>query len=231
MESPEKHYCDGHVQMQNNTTTKRPSYSSSKRSGDLILAPWYFEMLCFRLANASRLASCMTIVFVMELSKHGRDWVLGADIWRAIDPDREFRLQCVLKFASILGCIEVQRQPCQNGNHLHYFRLADEVQFVDRHGINGKLVAWMLKALTCINREKPKQTPRTALLLFAIYARKLVKRTEIDEYLENQNANASVIFRQIDVLCDLKLVHQKKEFRGKLSHHFVYPITNNEIAR
>ncbi len=172
----------------------------------------------------------MTILFVLELSKHGHDWMLGADIWRALDPSREFQLQCILKFASILGCLEIERRPSENGNLHHFFRLKDDVQLVDCNGINGKLMAWMLSSLTIINHAKPKQTPRIALLLFAVHARKLVKRTDIDEYLENQNENASVILRHINVLCELNFVIQHKTFRGKTSSHFVRPISSSERA-
>jgi hypothetical protein len=168
-----------------------------KLSGQPILAPCYFEMLSFRLINATRAASCMTILFVMELSKHGRDWVRGADIWRALDPEREFMLQRILKFAPILGCLEVERRASNNGNMHHFFRLKDEVQFVDCNGISGRLMTWMLASLTSINCARPKQTPRIGLLLFAIFSKKLVKRTDIDEYLENKNENASVILRHI----------------------------------
>lgn len=213
-------------------TTKLAGTSSrnTKLSGMPILAPWYFEMLSFRLVNTSRSASCMTILFVMELSKHGTAWVLGADIWRAIDPEREFMLQRILKFASMLGCLEVQQRPCKNGNLHHFFRLNSDVQFVDCNGINGKLMTWMLRSLTSINRSKPKQTPRIAMLLFAIYARKLVKRTDIDEYLENQNENSSVILRQLNLLCELNFIVQDKTFQGKRSRHVVWPIATSELA-
>ena len=171
----------------------------------------------------------MTILFVMELSKHGHDWVRGADIWRALDPSREFRLQCILKVASILGCFEVERRPSENGNLHHFFRLKDEVQLVDCNGISGKLMAWMLASLTRINHARPKQTPRIGLLLFAVHARKLVNRNDIDEYLENQNENASVILRHIDVLCELNFIIQQKTLRSKNSTHFVYPVHEQGI--
>ena len=201
-----------------------------KLSGQPILAPCFFEMLSFRLINATRTASCMTILFVMELSKHGHDWVRGADIWRALDPEREFMLQRILKFAPILGCLEVERRASNNGNMHHFFRLKDEVQFVDCNGISGRLMTWMLASLTSINCARPKQTPRIGLLLFAIFAKKLVKRTDIDEYLENKNENASVILRHIDVLCELNFIIQHKTFRGNTSSHFVRPISSSERA-
>lgn len=189
-----------------------------------ILAPWYFELLSLRLIDASRAVSCMPILFVMELSKQGHAWVLGADIWREIDPSREFRLESILKYAGILGCLEVERRLGSNGVDRPFFRLKDDVQLVDCDGINGKLMAQMLWFLTCINKARPKQTPRIGLLLFAVFARKLVKRTDIDEYLDNQNPNASVIFRQIDFLCEMKIIKQRKQFRGYKSVHFVHPI-------
>jgi hypothetical protein len=68
------------------------------------------------------------------------------------------------------------------------------------------------------------------MLLFAIFSKKLVKRTDIDEYLENKNENASVILRHIDVLCELNFIIQHKTFRGNTSSHFVRPISSSERA-
>ena len=191
----------------------------------VILAPWYFEMLSLRIANASRAATCMHILFVLELSKHEHAWVLGTDIWRTIDPIHEFRFQGILKFAAILGCIETKRRsnlPC-SGN---FFRLKDDVQLVDCNGINGKLMAQMLGFLTRINQASPKQTPRIGLLLFAVFARKLAKRTAIDEYLDNQKPNASFILRQIDLLCEMHILKKDKQFRGHKAVHLVLPVLN-----
>ncbi len=190
-----------------------------------ILAPWYFEMLSLRIANASRAASCMHILFVLELSKHGHDWVLGTDIWRAIDPLREFQFQNILKFTPILDCFEVERRS-NSPSSGYFFRLKDDVQLVDCDGINGKLMAQMLWSLTCIKRAGPKQTPRIGLLLFAVFARKLVKRTDIDEYLDNQKPNASFIERQIDFLCEMQIIKKSKQFRGNKAVHLVLPVLN-----
>jgi hypothetical protein len=190
-----------------------------------ILAPWYFELLSFRFVNALRTASCMPIIFVLKLSKHGHAWVLGSDIWREIDPSREFLVQCVLKYVAILGCLEVERRSSPTGNGHYFFRLKDDVPLVDYDGINGKLMEQILSLLTSINHARPKQTPRIGLLLFAVFARKLVKRTDIDGYMENQNQNASVIHRQIEFLSEIKIIKQLKEFRGYKSVHYVHPIS------
>ena len=190
-----------------------------------ILAPWIFEMLSFRLASSSKAVSCMPILFIMELSTYGRTWVRGVDIWAAISNQPEFHRNSILKFGKDLGCLDVERRQGSNGVKQFYFRISKEIDLVDSERINGKLMLWMLQSLRKILLARPKQTPRIGLLLFAIFARKLVNRIEIEEYLDNRCANAAHIVRQINVLTELGFIAEKKVNRSKNSTHFVYPIS------
>ena len=189
-----------------------------------ILAPWYFEQISFELSFTTRTSSCLFILFILELSKHGHEWMAGTEVWSAIDSSRPFVLTIFQKIAQTTNCVEMDRRTGRFGKSHSYFRLKEGIHLVDIDGLNGKRSLWLLKALTTINCARPKQTPRIALLLYAIFFLKLINRKDIDEYLENPNVNASVIMRQLNVLEELKFIQQERVSAGYKSCHFVYPI-------
>jgi hypothetical protein len=207
------------------TTLSNKSQQKVAEPSKFILAPCIFEMLSFRLASSSKTVSCMPILFVMKLSTYGRTWVRGIDIWAGISNQPEFHRNNILKFGKDLGCFDVERRQGSNGVKQYFFRISDAIDLVDSERINGKLMVWMLQSLRKILLARPKQTPRIGLLLYAIFARKLVNRIEIEEYLDNRCANAAHIVRQINVLLELGFIAEMKVNRSKNSTHFLFPIS------
>jgi hypothetical protein len=58
----------------------------------------------------------MPILFVLELSTHGRTWVRGIDIWKSISNQPDFQINTLLKFGKDLGCFDVEQRQGSNGS-------------------------------------------------------------------------------------------------------------------
>jgi hypothetical protein len=105
-----------------------------------------------------------------------------------------------------------------------HFRIRKEVHLVKLNSLNGNLMSWMFSALQDINVRKPRVTPRIGLLLFAVLARKLVRRSDIDDYLGHSTKNAQHVVSQIKLLIELNLLTELKSDKRKHDRHYLYPV-------
>lgn len=190
----------------------------------VILAPCYFEMLCVELANISQKASSRYITFVMEISKGAHEWSRGIDIWRKIGGASIFPLQNLLPLLDKLKCVDAERRLGANGIEQYFFRLKHHVHLVKQESLNGKLMLRMYDALHSISSVRPRQTSRIGLLLYAVFARRLVIRSEIDDYLSDQSMNTEKVLQQINLLVELKFIRLLKSADRQHAKHFITPI-------
>lgn len=203
----------------------------TKPNSGYILAPWYFELFCFELAKNSQKATCRHIMFLMALSKHGHDWISGNDLWREIGGKSVFQLNSFLPLLEKLNCVDVDRGKNGRRPQQAYFRIKSEVRLVKLHSLNGNLMFWMFSALQEINMRKPRSTPRIGLLLFAVLARKLVRRSDIDDYLGHSTRNAEHVVDQIKLLVELNLLTELKTDVRRHDRHYLYPVQSDRTIR
>jgi hypothetical protein len=199
----------------------------TKLKNGYILAPWYFELVCFELAENSQKATCRHIMFLMALSKYGHDWISGNDLWREIGGKSVFRLNSFLPLLEKLNCVDVDRGKNGRRPQQAYFRIKAEVRLVKLHSLNGSLMSWMFSALQEINMRKPRSTPRIGLLLYAVLARKLVRRSDIDDYLGHSTRNAEHVVDQIKLLVELNLLRELKNDKRRHDRHYLYPVRSD----
>jgi hypothetical protein len=188
------------------------------------MAPWYFELLSFKLANLSKKATCRHITFLMELCKSGYEWRSGREIWRALGCESRFPLFSFLPLLEKLDCVDVERRRGEYGVTQAYFRIRSDVHLVNQDSLTGKQMEQMYVSLKEINRLRPRQTPRIGLLLFAIVAKKLTKRSEIDDYLCHGSRFAEHVVHQIQLLVELNFIQERKTCKGHHDRHFLYPV-------
>jgi hypothetical protein len=199
--------------------------SPGDRAGNrYAMAPWYFELLSFELANLSKKATCRHITFLMELCKSGYEWRSGRDIWRAIGCASRFPLFAFFPLLEKLNCVEVDRRIGEFGVTQVYFRIKRHVHLVKRDTLLGQQMEQMYSALKEINLLRPRQTPRIGLLLFAIVVKKLTKRSEIDDYLCHASNFAEHVVHQIQLLIELNFIKERKTCKGQHDRHFLYPV-------
>jgi hypothetical protein len=196
------------------------------KSGD-ILAPWYFEMFCFELAQTSQKATLRHITFLMALSQYGHEWIAGSDLWRDLGCKTIFPLNGFLPLLEKLNCVEVDRGMNGRRPEQVHFRIRREVHLVKLNSLNGSLMSWMFSALQDINLRKPRVTPRIGLLLFAVLARKLVRRSDIDDYLGHSTKNAQHVVGQIKLLIKLNLITELKNDKRRHDRHYLLPVRSD----
>ena len=189
-----------------------------------MMAPWYFELLSFELAKLSQKATCRHITFLMALCQGGYEWRSGREIWRALGFESRFPLFSFLPLLEKLDCVEVERRVGEHGAPQAFFRIRSHVHLVNQDSLIGKQMEQMYLSLKEINRLRPRQTPRIGLLLFAIIAKKLTKRSEIDDYLCHSSHFAEHVVHQIQLLIELNFIQDRKTCKGHHDKHFLYPV-------
>lgn len=202
---------------------KKSAVRAKLKSGD-ILAPWYFELLCFELAQISQKATLRHITFLMALSQYGNEWIAGSDLWRELGCKTIFPLNSFLPLLEKLNCVDVDRGMNGRRPEQVHFRIRREVHLVKLNSLNGSLMSWMFSALQDINIHKPRVTPRIGLLLFAVLARKLVRRSDIDDYMGHSTKNAQHVVGQIKLLVELNLLIERKGHERSHDRHYLLPV-------
>ncbi len=126
-----------------------------------------------------------------------------------------------------LNCVDVDRGMNDRRPEQVHFRIRREVHLVKLNSLNGSLMSWLFSALQEINLRKPRVTPRIGLLLFAVLARKLVRRSDIDDYLGHSTKNAQHVVGQIKLLVELNLLTERKYHERSHDRHYLFPVQSD----
>jgi hypothetical protein len=163
----------------------------------------------------------------MALSQYGNEWISGSDLWRELGCKTIFPLKSFWPLLEKLNCVDVDRGMNDRRPEQVHFRIRREVHLVKLNSLNGGLMSWMFSALKNINMRKPRVTPRIGLLLFAVLARKLVRRSDIDDYLGHSTKNAQHVVGQIELLIELNLLTELKRDKRRHDRHYLLPVRSD----